>query len=76
MGRRQQIEESKKEIESAVKKINENNSKGLPGNAYSMSRVNFFQNEIIITMMEDLSERLQLVETALGLIASGQKKDQ
>jgi len=74
MGRRQQIEENKKEIELAVKKINENNAKGLPGNAYSMARVNYFQNEIIVNMLEDISDRLKLVETALGLIA-GQAKN-
>jgi hypothetical protein len=65
MSRKSRIEEAKKEVSSSIEKLEKEGT-----SPYTMSRVNYYRSIILEEKLDDISERLQLIETALGLIAA------
>jgi hypothetical protein len=74
MGRQKLINDLKVAIKDNLQRAEEHSSAA--NAAYLVAYASFQMGLVIEQKIDDISDRLQLVETALGLIASGQKKDQ
>ncbi len=71
MGQSARIKNSEEEVQKGIKEMNV--GKGTV-DSYMMSRINFFKLRIVDKKLDDISERLKLIETALGLIAQGKSE--
>lgn len=70
MSREKRITASKKQVNEGIVKIN-SKAPVCSDAEYQLSRVNFFKLLVVEEKLDDISERMKLIETALGLIAQG-----
>lgn len=79
MGREKRISELRTVIKSnfdkAVEHAEVGTAAGLAAGAYVLTYANMQLNEVLEEKLDDLSERMKLIEAALGVIANGNKND-